>query len=199
MPVTEEFVRENSELLKFHACQLELGEMLGRGCWGTVFASSDPRWVVKVTKDIEEVSACLRVTELRGMGHSAELLPGLADIFWVSRKLDIEDDGEDLYVIVRENVVPVKDADDAMMKALDEALYVIEEKQAHSAGEVVRACAILRQYAPNLERSMAVLACHGHSLIDLEIGNLGMTSRPRLGVPAGTIVMFDISFGENLL
>lgn len=193
MPVTEEFVRENSEILKFHACQFECRELLGKGCWGTVFASNDPRWVIKITKDADEASACQRIMELRGRGHSAVPLHGFADIFHVSPVKELEDDGENLYVIVRESV-ELLDADDAMVKALDEALYVIEERQAYATGEVVRACAILRKYAPELENSMAALACHGHSLIDLEIGNLGMTIRPNRWRRAGTIVMFDLSF-----
>lgn len=197
MPVTEEFVRQHSDIFKFHACQFECREFLGSGCWGSVFASNDSRWVVKITKDIEEVASYRRIMKLRGMGYSAILLPGFADIYSVSKVIDLEDDGEELYVIVRENIEPLN-PDDEMMKDLDEALYIIEEKQAYLAGEVVRACAILRECAPEFERSMAVLSCYGHSPIDLEIGNFGLTKRERLGVSAGTIVMADISFGDTV-
>lgn len=195
MPVTEEFVREHHEKLRPYAGRLECREFLGKGAWGSVFASDDPRWVVKITKDFEEALGCQRIMELRE-GHGRKqtlLLPGFADVRSVSRVDALEDDGETLYVIVRERIDPLAYGD-ATAKAIDEVLPVIEDARVCSVGDVALARAVLLKHAPELEISMAALARYGHRLQDLDISNLGTTIRSHCWRPAGTIVMFDLSF-----
>jgi hypothetical protein len=196
MPVTEQFVREHREILKRHACFLEIGEFLGSGAWGSVFASSDPRWVIKITKDRGEVEAAEHVMARRGKGFLAVLFPGLVDILNVRKVEGLRDDGEDLYVLVREDVVPAQDSDlgQQLINDLDNNLYIIEERQAYAPTDLREAEEALRELAPHLWASIRDLICDGKNPIDLGIENIGLTKRPRLGVPEGTLVMCDVSF-----
>jgi hypothetical protein len=199
MPVTKEFVFKNRRILERHTCYLNIGEYLGSGCWGSVFETDNPKWVVKITKDIEEAKASSILIDLRGKGHEACLFLGLVDILWVSKVVDLEDDGEDLYVIVRENVTPLEetDTDDEIIDELSNNLYVIEEQDAYTKDEISKALTVVDRHAPHLARAIKEVWFYGYKLVDLDAVNVGITRRDRMGVPTGTIVMFDISFEEK--
>ena len=202
MPVTEKFVLENSKIFERHMCGFKIGDYLGSGCWGSAFNTiniSKFEWVAKITKDVEEAKAAQALISLRGEGHQAFLFPGLVDILTVNKVVDLKDDGEDLYVIVREEVTPLEDSDISheIINELDNCLYIIEEKHAYTKDEVSQALIVLDNHAPYLARSIKELWFCGHTPIDLDTVNVGISDRARLGAPNKTIVMFDISFEEN--
>jgi hypothetical protein len=198
MPVTDEFVREHAEILERHTCGFKIGEFLGSGAFGSTFATDDPKWVVKITKDVDEVFGSQRIMDLRAKGYEAVLFPGLVDLFYVGKVPELEDDAEDLYIVVREEVTPIEDSDvdHQIIWDLDECLYTIEERQAYSKIELSNAFLELNKHAPYLARAINELESFGHILTDLGTINVGVTHRARLGAPAGTIVMFDVSFNR---
>ena len=199
MPPTCDFVMSNLAVLEQHTMGLSIGEYLGHGAWGAVFRSSDLRWIIKVTKDFNEQKAIEFVLDKRGKGYEATLFPGLAEVLSVAKVPDLDDDGETLYVIVRENVLPVKDfpIDKKLLHDLDHALYVIEERQAYSIEDAAAALSTRDDGAPYIGRSLRELLYYGYRLVDLDPQNMGLTIRPRLGAPEGSLVMFDISFEEK--
>lgn len=92
---------------------------VGCGTYGCVYLTDDPRWVVKVTRDKNEGPMALRIVEIRkemtggdGFGPTTALqgLVFFKDVFrarpiWHHRKQFSP------YILVRENVRPVKDKD----------------------------------------------------------------------------------------
>lgn len=195
MPVTEEFVFDNKNILERYTCGFKIRDYIGSGCWGSTFETDSSQLIVKITKDFEEVGASQFVMDLRRKGYEAVLFPGLAEIYHIEKVQEIDDDCEDLYVIVRENIIPIEESNVGLeADELDECLYVIEEHQAYTRAELSHALITVEKIAPYLAQSIKELWFYGRRLIDLGIENLGVTRKPRLGVPAGTIVMFDISF-----
>jgi len=196
MPVTDEFVYENIDTLEKYTCGFPIGEYLGRGAYGTVFSVKDNwDWVIKITKDIEEVFACEQILNLRGKGYEATLFPGFAEIYTVDKVEELTDDCEDLFVIVRERIEPLNSTiDSEFINDLDNFLYVIEEKQAYSKKELAEAMSFVETHAPALHRSILEAHYHNFTLLDICIHNIGVTCRKRYGVPSGSLVMFDVAF-----
>lgn len=181
----------------------QIGRLIGKGCWGSVFETDSRSLVVKITKDWEEVRAAKIVDDLRSSGI---LLPGLVDIC-VAHKLDgIDDDGEDVYVIVRERVNMLPPFDERqklpleerlVYEDLDEDLYVLDERQAYCGDDALNAMASLYSRAPHLAATILELESRGHRLADMDISNVGIASNSRFGAPEGSFVMFDMSFSSG--
>jgi len=194
MPPSSNFVYNNRETLEGYTSGLKIKEYLGSGCWGSVFSSDNDRWVIKLTTDHEEDQAAHVVMELRKTDKLS--LPGLVEVLSSKMVSALEEDGETIYVIVRERITPIKKLpmDSEIIQDLDDALYAIEEKFAHTKEEIDKAFMVLDKHAPHLMKAINQMLSRGHSLIDLAPQNIGVTLRPRLGIPKGSIVLFDLSF-----
>lgn len=192
MPPTTEFVHANRSILEEYTSGLKIGPFLGKGAWGSVFATNDPEWVVKVTKDFLEHPAIHTVLNLRKKG---EALPGLVEILSSEEVDGLEDDGEPLYVIVRERISPVEDTwfNKKELAELDEAMYRVEESQAYSEEEVRDASRSLCRKVPAVMDTFFRLKKLGYILADFAPQNVGITLSSRLR-PAGAAVLFDVSF-----
>lgn len=73
---------------------IDLNEIYGCGLHGCVFAMSDPQWVAKITTDFAEVS----YLTIAGMTEGFTLVP---------KVLDIEEISDEVYLIIREPVIPI--------------------------------------------------------------------------------------------
>lgn len=196
MPPTPEFVHAHREILERHTDGFRIGEFLGKGAWGSAFESDDPAWMVKITKDFQELFAAQLLAEFRRQGRD---FPGVVETWSAETVRNLEDDGETLFVIVRERVEPVEAAWKGRqdLLALDGALYIIEERQAYPSHELAEAWRDLERLAPRIGEVVKSLQAEGHEPIDLSVQNVGLTCRERLGAPAGTPVIFDFSFSEK--
>jgi len=90
---------------------------VGFGAFGCVYLTDDPRWVVKVTRDMDEGPMAMKIVELRGekgggtgFGPS-KVLPGIVFFKNVFRARAVEHHRKIFrpYVIIRENVSPVEE------------------------------------------------------------------------------------------
>jgi len=196
MPPTPEFVHAHRTILERHTDGLRIREFLGKGAWGSAFGSDDPAWVIKVTKDFQELFAAQVLAEFRRRGKD---FPGIVDIWSAETVPDLEDDGETLFVIVRERVDPVRVAwkELGSLISLDDALYVVEERQAYASHELAEAWDTLERMVPRIGEAIKGLRAEGHDSVDLCVDNIGLTLCEKPGAPAGTPVIFDFSFGEK--
>lgn len=87
---------------------MPMGEMLGCGRWGCVFASDEP-WVIKITRDPTEgpLWATLQEWQRNTSTQNNAGLVRIREVLQLRPGVDFEGEEWPLYVAVREGVVPI--------------------------------------------------------------------------------------------
>jgi len=166
----------------------------GCGSYGCVYATSDPKWVIKVSSDPSEGPLMATVIGLRaeaggGDGYGpSKILPG---IVFVQQIFQTGPDDDPVFVIVRENVRPWHSKDVAKLDLFYGHRWKTREKGGNTALAIAQAYAV-DFYAKRGEAAVTNAAVKYAEWLDVARDQLPLVAEAMMDLLRAGIVLADV-------